>query len=362
MNGKEIKDYYKTLGVSDEAARDEIKKAYRKLAKKHHPDINPSEEAEEKMKEINEAYEVLGNEKKKQEYDQLRKFSKAGFQGFGFDFSNGGGVGQSFTDIFDLFTGSDRSGRKRPRRGSDLTAVLKISFDDSLKGVVTKIPVNREVVCEKCKGTGAKPGTFPENCMQCQGRGVVAISQGVFSLSRTCPQCGGEGKINKNPCKDCRGRGRKIETTRVSVKIPAGIDDGARIRVVGMGESGTNAGPSGDLYIIVSVLPHPYFQKEGPNIYLDIPITYTEAALGGRIKVPTVNGKVTLKIPQGTQNAQIFRLKGKGAHKIRGIGKGDMLVKVHIIVPKKLSKKEKEILRKLSELSKESPRKDWDKG
>lgn len=370
MNGYD-KDYYKILGVSENTSPEEIKKAYRKLARKYHPDANPgNKEAEERFKEISVAYETLSDAKKRDQYDQARKLFSSGafrpgggFRAEGFDpsmFTSGQGFG-NITDIFEnLFSGGGFSGRSRRRkqatRGNDLTYTLKLSFDDVLKGVFTKVNINREVACPTCKGSGAKPGTAPKICPACQGRGMIAQDQGFFSLSQPCRQCGGEGTIIENPCPNCRGRGHIKQPRKITVRIPAGVKDGSKIKVKGMGESGLRGGPPGDLYIITSVGEHKLFKRKGNHIYLDLPITFTEAALGTTIRVPTIEGSVSLKIPSGTQSEQIFRLKGRGVTSPSVNGKGDMYIKTKVVVPTKLNKKEKDLLESLSEINRENPR------
>ncbi|HDP69770.1 MAG TPA: molecular chaperone DnaJ [Actinobacteria bacterium] len=366
MTSRRRKDYYEILGIDKNAKQEDIKKAYRKLARKYHPDGVPEGEkkqAEEKFKEISEAYEVLGDLKKRQEYDQGVKFFESGFRpgadsgpGFSFDFSFED-VGQ-FSDVFDLFGfGKKGHGYESPERGRDIQYNIQLSFEQALKGASVKINVVREDVCFKCGGTGAKAGTFPKKCLACGGRGQVAQNQGFFSITRPCPQCLGKGVVIDVPCPSCRGTGRAKKTESVTIKVPAGVTDGSKIRFPGKGEAGYKGGPAGDLYIITKVKPHPFFKRDGSNILLVLPITFTEASLGTKIKVPTTNGAVSLKIPAGTQEEQIFRLKGKGAPRLKGLGKGDMLIKIKIIIPKNLSVDEKEILKKFAEKNKDNPRK-----
>lgn len=367
MNGK---DYYQILGVDKKASQQEIKKAYRRLAQKYHPDKNPNnKEAEEKFKEVSEAYEVLSDSEKRKQYDQGTYFFKQqGFdpraysrfyQDFGAAqtvFTDLGGFG-GFEDIFNLFSGFGRGRRaKTAERGRDITYKIHLAFDDALKGVATRINVNRNVVCPTCVGTGAKPGTSSRTCPECGGRGTVALNQGLFGLSRSCPSCLGRGSIIDAPCPACRGTGRGTETKKITVRLPPGVTDGSKIRFPGKGEPGLKGGPPGDLYIITEVEPHPFFKRKGSDVLLDLPITFAEAALGGRVKVPTLDGIVHLRIPAGTQDGRTFRLRGKGAPKLKGHGTGDMLVTVHIVVPTKLNKAEKELIEKLAATTKENPR------
>lgn len=367
MNGRNFKDYYKTLGVGKKATQKEIKVAYRKLAHKYHPDANPgSKGAEERFKEISEAYEVLGNPKKRQEYDQMSQFFGADFgpgAGRGFKQSDYGRVftdfGPGFSDLFDMFTGFSRSGtsRKRtPQRGRDLQYSIHLSFEDALRGVTTRLNVTGETVCPSCGGSRAKAGTSPRVCPTCQGRGVIAQNQGVFSLSRTCSQCLGQGTIIDQPCPQCQGRGRVGESRKITVKIPAGVRDGSKIKIRGKGEAGSYGGPPGDLYIITRVASHPLFRREGSDVLLTVPVTFTEAALGAKVTIPTLNGQVALKIPAGTQDGRVFRLRGKGAPKLKGIGRGDMLASVRVVVPTKLSSAEKDLLKRFAETKKGNPR------
>ncbi|RJQ55577.1 MAG: molecular chaperone DnaJ [Actinobacteria bacterium] len=373
MNGN-YKDYYKILGVAKNATEKEIKSAYRKLARKHHPDANPDDKsAEEKFKEISEAYEVLSDPKKRQAYDAGPQFftqgpggaGPFGAGGFSFDIGDlfGGAQGArggtaDFSSIFDIFGGGARTGARSTaaQRGRDLEYAVQLSFDEALKGVTTKINVQREGACPTCHGSGAKPGTSPVTCPTCGGRGAIAQDQGLFSLSRTCPQCMGTGRIIQEPCPTCKGSGHVAEMKKVTIKIPAGVADRSKLRFPGKGEAGSHGGPAGDLFVVVNVGPHPYYKRKGADILLDVPVTYAEAALGSRIEVPTVDGRVKLRVPAGTQSGKVFRLKGKGAPKLKGAGSGDMLVKVHIVVPQKLSGKAKSALETFDEVLDEDPR------
>lgn len=367
MNGK---NYYKILGVDKGATKDEIKKKYRKLAHRYHPDKNPNDkEAEEKFKEVTEAYEVLSDDEKRKQYDSGRLFTSAGaygsggfrpgdfagFDGFG-NFQGAGGQGFTFTgdlnDIFNLFGGAAGGqrragrggGRTRSQRGSDVEATVNMSFDDALKGVQVPITLTRNVACPECKGTGSAPGTLPETCPTCGGRGSVSEDQGLFGLSRPCPTCGGRGKIIKNPCSKCGGAGMVRTPRKIKVRIPSGVKDGSRIKFKGKGEAGPGGGPPGDLYVVTRVEKHPYLRRKNGDITLDLPLTFSEAALGTRVEIPTVDGRVKLKIPAGTQSGRTFRLKGKGAPRLKGKGKGDMKVTVRIVVPEKLTQEERELI------------------
>ncbi len=369
MNGRGFKDYYKILGVGEKASQKEIKDAYRKLARKHHPDANPNNrQAEERFKEVSEAYEVLGDKRKRQEYDQGAKlFQGAGFGPGGFgggyqnvriNFEDLGDLGGFGSSIFDLFTDPFRRKQKgpQPTRGRDLVYNISLSFDEALQGVASRINVTSHETCPTCQGSGAKPGTGPTTCSVCAGRGVTAKDQGLFSLSRTCPQCLGRGTIVEHPCPTCQGNTQVEKNKKITVKIPAGVKEGAKIKLKGRGEPGTNGGPPGDLYVVTNVTAHKYFKRQGSNILLDIPITITEATLGAKIKIPTIEQSISLKIPSGTQSGKTFRLKGKGAPRLKGKGRGDMLVTVKVTIPTKLTAKEKSLLRQLAELSKENPR------
>ncbi len=367
MNGK---DYYKSLGLSKSASKEEIKKAYRQLAHKYHPDKNPgNKEAEDRFKEIAEAYEVLSDEKKKADYDSGRMFTGGagaygpgqyaggGSQGFeGFDFGGAGDRGFSFSgdlgDIFNLFgggVGGPRSGRtgRRGQRGNDVEANVTMSFEDSLKGAEVPITMTRTGACETCKGLGSTPGTLPETCPNCGGTGAVAESQGMFGISRPCPSCGGRGTIIRNPCPTCGGAGTLRSPKKIRVRIPQGVSDGSRIKFKGRGEPGAGGGPAGDLYVVTRVEPHPYLGRSDANITMELPISYSEAALGTQVEIPTVDGRVKLKIPPGTQSGRKFRLRGKGAPKLKSKGHGDMIVTARVVVPEKLNKKEREVVEKL---------------
>jgi molecular chaperone DnaJ len=362
------KDYYETLGVPKSATADEIKKAYRRLARKHHPDAGGKEET---FKEIGEAYEVLSDSEKRAQYDQYGAYfggnpppgpgGPGGFPGGGQGWPGGVG-GTTYTnvnmgdlgDLGDLFgsmfagAGAGGGGTRRPtaQRGRDLVYEVSLSFDDALKGLSTKVDVQRTEQCPTCHGSGAAPGTSPVTCPVCKGTGHTAQGQGLFSVSRTCPRCGGTGTIVENACTTCRGKGRVVKVKPVTVQIPAGVTDGGKIRFKGKGEPGVSGGPSGDLYVITRIKPHPYFARDGADVILDLPVSITEAALGASLEVPTPEGRVKLKVAPGTQSGKVYKLPGKGAPKLKGSGKGDMRVRVNVVVPKELSSEQKELLRR----------------
>ena len=360
MNAGKLKDYYKILGVGKNAAQKDIKKAYRKLAREHHPDAKPGDKvSEERFKEISEAYEVLGDSKKRAEYDRQSEFIAAGGPrmgggpGFHDYFSaDRGGFGTIFEDLFQT-TGP---GRAEPMRGDDLAYTISLSFKEAIAGTTKRIKISRRRQCSTCGGTGAKAGSSPVVCPTCGGRGVIAQNQGFFSLSRACPTCGGEGVTIKEHCPQCGGSGTLPEAKTVTVNIPAGIDDGGKLKYRGLGQAGRRGAPAGDLYIIVQVQGHPLFKRQGSNIHLNLPLKFTEAALGAAVSVPTPSGSVKLKIPPGTQSGQVFRVRGKGAPKAKGAGAGDILVKVQVEVPKTLSPAERELVVRLAGESKDDPR------
>ncbi len=366
MNGK---DFYQVLGVKPEAAADEIKSAYRKLARKHHPDASGGDSvSEERFKEISEAYEVLSDAKKRSEYDQERAFYAQGGRPGGSQFRDFGGGGPGFQqdmdlgDIFDLFgaAGGARPGRAA-NKGADVAARVIVSFEDSMSGVSIPLSVAGRATCSTCGGSGAKPGTLPRTCPTCGGRGTVSQSQGLFAFSRPCPACQGRGTIVDEPCPTCQGVGAVHKTRKISVKVPAGVHDGATIRYRGKGEAGPPGGRVGDLLVTVKVEPHRLFKRKDANLLLDLPLTFSEAALGAEVRIPTLDGLIKLKIPSGTQEGKRFILRGKGAPRMRGKGQGDLVVTARIQVPSKLSGKEKELLAQLRELEKDEPRKHFEK-
>lgn len=349
------RDYYEVMGLDKNASQDDIKKAYRKLAKKYHPDLNHDDkDAEEKFKELNEANAVLSDPEKRAKYDQLGMDGMNGFGGFGgFDTSDFGGFGGfgGFGSIFDeLFGGAGASAAQRAQRpvqGRDLRYNLKISFEEAAFGAKKSFIFVREENCDVCSGTGAEPGSNPETCPTCGGTGQVRTQGGFMVTVRTCTTCGGTGKYIKNRCKDCSGTGRKQKKRRATVNIPAGIDDGQVIVMSGQGEAGLRGGPSGDLQILVSVLPHKLFKRNGADLLLTMPISFTQAALGAVIDVPTLKGSVKYTLPEGTQSGTQFRIKNEGIQHFGGRGKGDLVLTVIVETPKRLSEEQKELLRKL---------------
>ncbi|MFZ5946028.1 MAG: molecular chaperone DnaJ [Bacillota bacterium] len=345
-------DYYEVLELSRDAGETEIKKAYRRLARKYHPDVNPGDKvAEAKFKEVKEAYEVLSNPEKKARYDQ---FGHAGFDQNGYGGYGGGQDFGGFGDIFDMFFGGGFGGqtRKGPRKGADLRYDLTIEFTEAAFGGEKTINIPRWESCTECEGTGAKKGTRAETCPKCKGSGQVAHTQrtplGHFQTIRTCPDCEGEGKIIKNPCPECRGKGKVRRNKKVQIKIPAGVDTGSRLRMAGEGEAGELGGPPGDLYIFITVKQHEYFVRDGDDIYYELPINFVQAALGAELEIPTLEGKVKFRIPEGVQTDTVFRLKDKGIKNVQGYGKGDMHVKVKVVTPQKLTLEQKELLNKFA--------------
>ena len=359
MNGRELKDYYKILGVDKNATDAEIKKAFHKLARKHHPDANKGDkEAEKRFKEISEAYEVLHNPEKRKQYDMGQQYFSGGGPGSGAEspFGDASDFG-GFSDLFDLFGfGGGQGRRSESVRGNDLHYEVKFEFDDALTGKEMVINARVKDDCDTCSGTGAKPGTGPTTCKQCGGSGSIAQSQGFFSLSRTCPVCAGSGQVIENPCAKCGGSGIVGHDKKIKVNVPAGIEDGQTIKFRGHGEPGIKGGPPGDLYITAEVRPHPIFTRNGADILLTLPISFSEAALGAKPKLPTTNGWVNLKIPAGTKSGKVFRLKGKGAPKLHASSHGDMFVTVNITPPKKLDRRQKQLLKELAEFD-DDPRK-----
>jgi molecular chaperone DnaJ len=360
VNLPEKRDYYEILGVDRGASDTELKKAYRNLAKKYHPDINPgNKEAEVKFKEINEAYEVLSDPQKRQQYD---RFGHAGMDGSGFGgFGGFGGFDFGFDDLFEGFFGSSPFGGTRrrqkagPKRGAGLKYTLEISFNEAVFGANKEIRVSRFQTCNNCGGTGAKPGTSPQTCKHCNGTGQIRHAQatpfGQMINMRTCDVCRGEGTIIDNPCEDCRGSGRQQKTSKIDIEIPAGIDNGQTISLRGEGEPGIKGGPPGDLYVNIIVQPHPIFIRDGYDIICEIPITFTQAALGAELDIPTLEGTMKYGIPEGTQTGTVFRLRNKGIKHLRSNAKGDQFIKVNVEVPKRLTAKQKELLRQFAEIS-----------
>ncbi len=345
------RDYYEVLGVNKGAAEDEIKKAYRKLAKKYHPDLNSDDKsAEAKFKEVNEAYAVLSDGEKKARYDQFGHAGTDESFGGGYNPFGGADFGVDLGDIFGSFFGggaATRPNRNASTRGRDLRETVSITFEEAAKGVERTINVSRYEKCGTCSGSGAKAGTHPKTCPTCHGSGQVRSTQrtilGSFSTVSTCTACGGEGTIISDPCSECGGRGQVRKTRKISVKIPAGIDDGRTITLRSEGDNGKKGGPAGDLYLTISVKRHAVFKRNGYDVYIDLPINYVEAALGAEIDVPTLYGDVKLKIPEGTQSSTSFRVKGKGIVRLGGNGQGDQYVRVVVEVPKHLSEKQKNL-------------------
>ena len=369
------KDYYKALGVSPTATEAEIRRAYRKLAKAHHPDANPG--SEERFKEVSAAYEVLSDPTKRKEYDEIRRLGpmagafggrgRGGAGGAGGPGFGGGGGNFTFTtdDIGDLLGGlfgrvrGDGSGGRTttqagPQRGADLEAELHLSFNDAVNGVTTTVNVTSETTCHTCHGSGAAPGTSPVVCPQCSGRGVIDDNQGFFSFSRTCPRCAGRGMIVETPCPTCQGRGVEVRPRQVKVRVPPGVENGQRIRLKGRGAPGRNGAPAGDLFVVVQVEPHPLFGRRGRDLTLTVPITFAEAALGGEITVPTLDEPVVLKVPPGTKSGRTFRVRGRGVATDKSAG--DLLVTVEVAVPARLNAAQREAIQALASASTESPR------
>ncbi|GGA87760.1 chaperone protein DnaJ [Neiella marina] len=343
------RDYYEVLGVGRDASDRDIKKAYKRLAMKYHPDRNAGDAAaEEKFKELKEAYEVLSDSQKKGAYDQYGHAAFEQGQG-GFGGAGGADFGDIFGDVFgDIFGGG--GGRRRgPQRGADLRYNMELTLEEAVKGVKKEIKIPSWEHCNTCDGTGAKKGTKPETCGTCHGSGQVQMRQGFFAVQQTCPTCKGSGKIIKDPCGDCHGQGRKQTTKTLSVSIPAGVDSGDRIRLAGEGEAGETGAPAGDLYVQVHVAEHPIFVRDGNNLYCEVPISFTQAALGGEIEVPTLDGRVKLKITEETQTGRMFRMRGKGVKSVRGGAVGDLLCKVVVETPVKLNARQKELLEELEE-------------
>ncbi len=351
------RDYYEVLGVDRNADASTIKKAFRRLAQKYHPDVNSSPEAEERFKEINEAYQVLSDDQKRAAYDRFGH-AATGPGGAGFnDFAGGfGDLGSIFEEIFAGFSGGGGRGRRRaPRRGADLRVDVRLTFEEAAFGTEKELQVPRMEVCDRCQGSGAEPGTSPQRCATCGGSGEVHRRQhsplfGTVVTATTCPNCGGSGEVITTPCTKCRGRKRVRVTRRLNVNIPAGVDDGTRIRLAGEGEAGTLGGPPGNLYVVISVEPHEIFQRDGFDIHMELPINFAQAALGATVKVPTLDGgQQELEIPPGTQTGKTFRLRGLGIPRLQRSGRGDMLVTVRVLTPVNLTDEQRELLRRLGE-------------
>ena len=348
------------LGLSKGASDDEIKKAYRKLAKKYHPDLNPDDkQAEASFKEVNEAYAVLSDSDKKAKYDQFGHAGvdeQGGFGGGGFGGFGGFGdidLGDIFGSFFGGGSSSSSARRNGPQRGSDIEQTIQLTFEEAAKGTSVELNITRYENCEECGGSGAKKGTSPETCSNCQGRGTVNVVKrtmlGMMQSTTTCPNCGGRGKIIKEKCSKCGGSGQERKSKKISVKIPAGIDHGQTMTLRGEGNRGKNGGPSGDVYLTILIKPDKLFARKGYDVYYTMPVTFIEATLGAEIEVPTLHGKVKLKVPEGTQNGTSFRLRGEGMEKLRGSGRGDQYVEIIVEVPKKLNSKQKKKLEEFGE-------------
>jgi molecular chaperone DnaJ len=348
--------HYETLGVAKNASPDELKKAYRKLARQYHPDKNPGDaDSEKRFKEIQGAYDVLSDPEKRQQYDTFG--STNGRPGpTNVDFDN--------FDLGDIFGGLFGGGRGRGRgpqqargqRGSDVEVEVRISFEDALKGVQTTVAVTLELACHTCHGTGAAPGTAPKRCPQCEGTGVVATSQGLFALQQPCPTCRGNGTIVDTPCPTCHGSGRERRTKRYTVRIPAGVKDGTKIKLKGKGEAGWGGAPAGDLYVVTRVEPSKLYERRGDDLILDVPVTFGEAAMGATVEIPTPEGRVSLKVPSGSQDGKLLRVKGRGSPKLNGSGRGDLLARLRVSVPSKLTKAEREALETYEKAAHANPR------
>ncbi|MDA8164435.1 MAG: molecular chaperone DnaJ [Desulfobacteraceae bacterium] len=379
------RDYYDVLGVAKTASEQEIKKAYRKLARKYHPDVNPGDKAaEEKFKEIQEAYSVLGTKEKREKYDQFGHLAfepgfeeqraragagAGGAQGFGpggfstRDFSGFGGGGAGYEDFGDLFGsmfGGARAGSRArpagPLPGEDLEYALDVDFLTAARGGTVQLSFQREAACDVCGGTGEAPGATPQTCPQCGGTGTANVARGPIRLAQTCPRCRGTGKVIVDPCRSCMGTGVVRKAERIQVRIPEGIDTGSRIRLAGKGGPGLRGGPAADLYIVVNVAPHPYFRREGDDISLDVPVSLTEAALGTKVVIPTINGKTKLTIPPGIRSGQKLRLAGKGVKHVKGTGHGDQYAVIGIVPPRKLEGRARELMEELARLETYDPR------
>ena len=348
------RDYYEVLGVSKNASEDEIKKAYRKLARTYHPDVNKAPDAEEKFKEVKAAYDTLSDSQKRAHYDQFGHTDpNQGFGGGGADFGG-------FSDIFDMFFGGGgRRNPNAPRQGADLQYTMTLEFKEAVFGKETEIEIPREETCSTCDGNGAKPGTKPETCTHCGGTGQMNMEQntpfGRVVNRRVCHYCDGTGKMIKEKCTTCGGKGKVRKRKKISVRVPAGIDHGQQIRLSGQGETGVNGGPPGDLYVVFNVKSHEFFERDGDDIYCEMPLTFAQVALGDEIEVPTLKGKVKLKIPAGTQTGTNFRLRGKGVVNVHGRGQGDQHVKIRVITPKNLSEKQKELLKEFAQIDGSKP-------
>jgi molecular chaperone DnaJ len=338
------KSLYEVLGVSKNASQDELKKAYRKLVREVHPDRNPG--SEERFKEVQGAYDVLSDPEKRKQYDRFGSADGQPGPGGGTTFDFGDfDLGDIFGGLFNR--GGGRQQPQRGQRGNDVEVEVRVSFEDALRGVQTTVPVQLELACHTCHGTGAAPGTAPIVCPKCNGSGVVATSQGLFALQQPCPQCRGMGSIVQTPCPTCQGAGRERRTKRYTVKIPAGVKDGTRIKLKGKGEAGYGGAAAGDLFVVTRVEPSKIYERRGDDLVVTVPVSFPTAALGGTVEAPTPGGAVSLKIPAGTEDGKLLRIKGRGAPRLKGDGQGDVLARVRIEVPKKMNKKQRELLEEL---------------
>jgi molecular chaperone DnaJ len=351
------RDYYEVLGVNKSSSKDEIKKAYRKIALKNHPDRNPdNQEAEAKFKEASEAADVLLDPKKKQQYDQFGHSGMNG-QGFGgFNSDNFQDFGDIFGDIFGDFFGGGGSGRRRggrnsnARHGNDLQTTMHVTFEEAAFGVEKKLQLHKDITCSSCTGTGASKGSSPVTCDTCNGHGEVRRQQGFFTIQTSCPKCNGAGQMIKNPCKPCHGKGTSKKNVELMVKIPAGIDQGQRLKLTGEGDKGSQGGIPGDLYVLIDIEEHEFFEREDFDVYCVVPISFSQAALGASVEVPTLSGKVEVRIPSGAQSGRKMRLKGKGIPRLGSYGEGDQIIEVHVETPSELTQEQRELFVKLSDL------------
>ena len=347
-------DYYELLGVGRDADAEDLKKAYRKAALRYHPDRNPGDKAaEEKFKELSEAYQILNDPEKRAQYD---RFGHAAFEQGGGGFGGGFDFSTNFEDIFgdifgDFFGGGGRGGRGRQHRGEDLSYSLEVSFEEAAFGTEKTVSIPRRVACSTCQGSGAKPGTMPRTCDTCRGSGQVRFQQGFFTVARTCNQCGGQGSMISDPCTECHGAGAVRKTSNLQIKIPGGVDSGSRLKLRGEGEAGPAGGIPGDLYVSIQVGEHPLFERHNNEVVCELPISFPQAALGADIEAPTLEGKIKMKVPAGTQSGSVFRLRGKGIVDLRGAGRGDQLVRVVVETPTKLGSKQKELLEEFAKLN-----------
>jgi molecular chaperone DnaJ len=361
-----VPDLYETLGVATTASQDEIKKAYRKLARKYHPDANHGDpRAEERFKEISHAHDVLSDPDKRKEYDARSRMFGDGFRpgaGAGAGAGQQGGFG-AFGDFADMFGSIFRSrgaprdaGRAPGRRGADIEVQVGVSFEQAMSGVQLPVAVDKRETCATCRGSGAKPGTSPKLCPECHGRGVVGRDLGSFALSEPCPRCGGEGTVVEDPCPTCGGVGAVVTQARYNVKIPAGAKDGTKIRLKGKGEAGLRGGPPGDLIVVTRVAASPLFARRGDDLELEVPVTFAEAAMGAKVEVPTTDGPIALTVPPGSESGKALRVRGKGAPKLKGGGRGDLIARLRVVVPESLTTPQREALERFAELDRQNPR------